>query len=68
MAQPTRQEIRRYMISVVDEHVDYQTDEVNLTTLAEDALRQYPDYEDCELFFEVSYEVFRWFERLRKRD
>lgn len=66
MAQPTRTAIRKYMISVVDEHIDPLTGELNLTTLAEDALSKYPDYDDSEPFFEMSYEVSRWFAKTRK--
>jgi hypothetical protein len=66
MAQPTKATIKRYMQSNVDGHVDTLTGELNMTTLAEDALSEYCDYEDEEPFFEVAHEVLKWFERTRK--
>lgn len=66
MAQPTKTAIKRYMQSVVDGHVDTLTGELNMTTLAVDALSEYPDYEDDEPFFEMAHEVLRWYERTRK--
>lgn len=66
MAKYTKATISRYMRSVVDAHVDTLTGELNLTTLAEDALSEYCDYDEEEPFFEVAHEVLNWFERTRK--
>lgn len=62
MPQPSNAAIKRYMRGVVDAHIDTLTGELNITTLAEDALSEYPNYNDDEPFFECAYEVLKWFE------
>ena len=55
-------EIKRYMQANVEDLVDWKTNEVNMTTLAEDACSHFHDYEndDFEInqrYFDIAYEV-----------
>lgn len=55
--------IRQYMRQELEDHRDPITDEINETTLAEDACRHFdeygppPDYEIPEKYFEFAYEI-----------
>ena len=58
---PTDDEIKQYMLSVITEHIDSMTDEINLTTLAEDASDHFneftSDYEIPEFYFYLAFDV-----------
>lgn len=57
----TPKSIRQYMKENVDDHVDWKTNEVNATTLAEDACTHFNDFEDDfeinQTYFDIAYEV-----------
>ena len=61
--------IRQYMRTIVEEHRDITTGEVNTTTLAEDACQHFDDYgpapehEIPDKYFEFAYEISRIAER-----
>jgi GH35 family endo-1,4-beta-xylanase len=55
-------QLRRYMHTVVEDHRDAQTDEINATALAEDAAQHFNLYEADDIperVFEVAYEIAR---------
>jgi glycerol-3-phosphate dehydrogenase len=56
----TRFAIRQYMLANWEDHLDRRTNEVNMTSLAEDACSHFNDYEGDhinQVYFDLSYEV-----------
>jgi hypothetical protein len=52
------EQIRNYMVANVDYHVDWKTNEVNFTTLAEDACDALNGYEkDGESIPEIYFDI-----------
>jgi len=54
--------IRGYMLANVDDHVDWKTNEVNSTSLAEDCCSHFNGYEKDgetipQIYFDIAYEV-----------
>jgi hypothetical protein len=58
----SRKEVLKYMKENVEDHVDWKTNEVNSTTLAEDACSHFNDYEEDgetinQRYFDLAYEL-----------
>lgn len=57
----SKKEIRAYMLANWQDHLDRKTNEVNMTTLAEDACQHFNDYEEDDsidqTYYDISYEV-----------
>lgn len=55
---PTDREITNYMKTAVDDNRDVHTGELNLTTLAEDAMNHFDDnFNNDENYFELAFKV-----------
>lgn len=52
-----RKEVLRYMKANVDDHVDWLTNEVNYTSLAEDACDHFNDYEEDDSIDQRYYDM-----------
>lgn len=53
----SKNEIRKYMEQNVEDHVDWKTNEVNSTTLAEDACNHFNDFEDDFSIDQTYYDI-----------
>lgn len=57
----SRKEVWEYMQKNVEDHVDWKTNEVNATTLAEDACTHFNDFEEDDSidqrYYDIAYEV-----------
>lgn len=53
--------IKAYMLREWEDHLDRRTNEVNATTMAEDACSHFNDYEDDysidQAYYDIAYEV-----------
>ena len=61
----TTKEIRNYMMTNYEDHIDYTCNVLNMTSLAEDACEYFGDYSDEDYnvpdeYYDTAYEVNKY--------